>query len=85
MTLKEALQNKSEMILEDSEDSIAGFFEYQELLESIVLLQDEALKKVYKIDKGFASHGMSNGTYKIVVQTQSEVLEMLDSSSENTR
>jgi phenylalanyl-tRNA synthetase beta subunit len=55
-----------------------------DLLESIVLFQDETLEKIYKIDKGCASQGMSNGTYKIVVQTQSEILKMLQPESEGT-
>ena len=79
MTLKEALEkNKISIDLNYKETTR----KYICLLESIVLKQDEALQRVYKIDKGYASQGMSNGTYKIVVQTQSEVLKMLQPESE---
>jgi hypothetical protein len=80
--LKEALEKKTSSIKDSYEFDYLECMEYIDLLQSIIFKQDEALSRVHKIDKNWASVGASNGTYKIIEQTQSEILKMLQPESE---
>lgn len=86
MNLKEALEKKTSSIKDSYEFDYLECMEYIDLLESIVLLQDEALdyiKNTYSNDLG-----PNDANYVDVVlrgtaeQTQSEILKMLQPESE---